>query len=261
MGQQAEALAGRYRWKDFIGLDEDDPRELLDGRLVEIEVPTWTHERIVAALIAILGQWSMARKAGQVIGSGYKLRISDRRGAMPDVQFYRRGNFPVEQEKGLERGRPDLAIEVISPSSRSKDSVRKLQDYASIEVPEYWLVEIAGVPVDNSLQPSGKAIFRIDLQCLLGMVECFVVSSSDPEQRADIHESTGRKRVEPNGLFAERQRLVVLSIKLEQICKIEVCAGEAGVEFNRSPESRLCTRKVSFVIKLEAADAHMRLGN
>jgi len=141
MGQQAEALAGRYRWKDFIGLDEDDPRELLDGRLVEIEVPTWTHERIVAALIAILGQWSMARKAGQVIGSGYKLRISDRRGAMPDVQFYRRGNFPVEQEKGLERGRPDLAIEVISPSSRSKDSVRKLQDYASIEVPEYWLVD------------------------------------------------------------------------------------------------------------------------
>jgi Uma2 family endonuclease len=141
MGQQVEALAGRYTWQDFIELDEDDPRELLDGRLVEIEVPTWTHERIVAALISRLGSWSLAHDAGQVIGSGYKLRIGDRRGAMPDVQFYRRGNVPVEQEKGLESGRPDLAIEVISPSSRSKDSVRKLQDYASIGVPEYWLID------------------------------------------------------------------------------------------------------------------------
>ncbi len=143
MGQQAEARAdqGPYRWSDFIELEEDDPRELLDGRLVEIEVPTWTHERIVAALILMLGQWSRLENAGRVIGSGYKIRIDDRRGAMPDVQFYARGNLPVGQENGLERGCPDLAIEVISPSSRSKDSVRKLHDYASIGVPEYWLID------------------------------------------------------------------------------------------------------------------------
>lgn len=141
MGQQAEALTGPYTWRDFIELDEDDPRELLDGRLVEIEVPTWMHERIVAILISALAQWSAERNAGQVIGSGYKIRIDDRRGAMPDVQFYRRGNYPVGQDKGLVTGHPDLAIEVISPTSRSKDSVRKLRDYAEIGVPEYWLVD------------------------------------------------------------------------------------------------------------------------
>jgi Uma2 family endonuclease len=135
------AQMGPYTWRDFVELDEDDPRELLDGQLVEIELPTWTHERIVAALIAILTQWSWSRKAGQVLASGYRLRIDDRRGTMPDVQFYRRGNPPSGQEKGLERGRPDLVVEVISPSSRSKDSVRKLYDYAAIGVPEYWLLD------------------------------------------------------------------------------------------------------------------------
>ncbi len=135
------AEMGPYTWRDFIELEEDDPRELLDGHLVEIEVPTWTHERIVAALIAILAQWSWARNAGHVLASGYRIRIDDRRGTMPDVQFYRHGNSPGGQEKALEQGRPDLAVEVISPSSRSKDSVRKLYDYASIGVPEYWLLD------------------------------------------------------------------------------------------------------------------------
>jgi Uma2 family endonuclease len=132
---------GPYTWSDFIALEEDDPRELLDGELLEIEAPDWDHERIVAALITFLSTWAWARKAGQVVGSGYKVRSDDRRGVMPDVQFYRRGNSPAGQQAGLERGRPDLAIEVISPSSRSKDSVRKLHDYAALGVPEYWLID------------------------------------------------------------------------------------------------------------------------
>jgi Uma2 family endonuclease len=138
---QPQTRPGPYTWGDFIALGEDDPRELLDGYLVEIEMPTRTHERIVAVLIALLTHWGWSRNAGEVLASGYKIRIDDRRGTMPDVQFYRRGNLPRGQEKGLERGRPDLAVEVISPSSRSKDSVRKLHDYAAIGVPEFWLID------------------------------------------------------------------------------------------------------------------------
>jgi len=138
---QPQTQQGPYTWREFIELGEDDPRELLDGHLVEIEVPTRTHERIVALLIALLSHWGWSRNAGEVLASGYKIRIDERRGTMPDVQFYRRGNLPRGQEKGLEQGRPDLVVEVISPSSRSKDSVQKLYDYAAIGVPEFWLVD------------------------------------------------------------------------------------------------------------------------
>src|SRR6185295_2149269 len=143
MEKLSEPLAdvGPYTWRDFIELDEDDPRELLDGYLVEIEVPTWKHEAIVSTLIEIIGPWARARQAGRVIASGYKVRRSDKRGYMPDVQFYRAANLPTDQDKGLERGHPDLVIEVISPGSSSKDRVQKRHDYAAIGVPEYWLID------------------------------------------------------------------------------------------------------------------------
>jgi Uma2 family endonuclease len=143
MGNRGELQTqpGPHTWEEFLELDEDDPRELLDGEFVEIEVPTRTHESIVTSLIVTLGSWARLKKAGRVLASGYKLRIDARRGAMPDIQLYRTGNWPAGQDKGLETGHPDLVIEVISPSSQSKDRVRKLHDYAAIGIPEYWLVD------------------------------------------------------------------------------------------------------------------------
>src|SRR5215472_14466916 len=136
------AASAPYTWDDFVSLDEDDLRELIDGELVEVEVPTATHEDIVARLCQLLGNWSDAGNGGRARASGYKVRISDRRGVMPDVQFYRCGNEAVrDQNAGLVRGRPDLVVEVVSPSSRRYDRVKKLRWYAQLGVPEYWLID------------------------------------------------------------------------------------------------------------------------
>jgi Uma2 family endonuclease len=61
-----------------------------------------------------------------VLGSGYKVRISTKRGVMPDVQFYRADNLPRGQDRGLVGGRPDLVVEVTSLSSVRFDRVKKL---------------------------------------------------------------------------------------------------------------------------------------
>jgi Uma2 family endonuclease len=77
-----------------------------------------------------------------VLASGYKIRVSDRRGVMPDLQLYRRGNDALlDQDKGLVRGRPDLVVEIVSPSSQRYDRVTKLHWYADLGVAEYWLVD------------------------------------------------------------------------------------------------------------------------
>ncbi len=141
-GMTPSAANARYTWDDFIALDDDDRRELIDGELVEIEVPTFTHEEIVAGFAYFLRAWAEAGHGGRVLASGYKIRISDRRGLMPDVQFYRRENTsPAGQEQGLVRGRADLVVEIISPSSRRYDRVKKLHWYAQVGVPEYWIVD------------------------------------------------------------------------------------------------------------------------
>jgi Uma2 family endonuclease len=82
----------------------------------------------------------MARQAGIVLASGYKVRIREDRGFMPDVQLFRRGGRPVPSA-GLDAGAPDLEVEVISPSSGRYDRIEKLQGYAEIGVPEYWIVD------------------------------------------------------------------------------------------------------------------------
>lgn len=140
----------RYTWDDFVALGEDDLRELIDGELVEVEVPTDSHEYIVGRLVTALTNWADAGHGGRALVSGYKVRISDRRGVMPDVQFYRSGNDASRrQQKGLVEGRPDLVVEVVSPSSARYDRVKKLHWYAQLGVPEYWLVDAEAQMVER----------------------------------------------------------------------------------------------------------------
>ena len=129
-------------WEDFLALPEDDPRELLDGFLVEMDMPTRPHERAVAALIALLFAWAEPRKA-EILASAYRVRGRRDRGFMPDVQLYFADNPAERAEQGLEAGRPDLVVEVISPSKARYDRVTKVQAYAEMGIPEYWLVDPA----------------------------------------------------------------------------------------------------------------------
>lgn len=127
-------------WDAFVALPEDDRRELIDGRLVEVEVPTKWHEKIVALLAFHLTGWARSRGL-HVLVSGYKVRIAEHRGVMPDVQVLTDETYRAADERALTEGRPEIAVEVISPSSRRYDRVRKLEWYASIGVPEYWIID------------------------------------------------------------------------------------------------------------------------
>jgi Uma2 family endonuclease len=140
---------GPYTWDDFVGLPDDDRRELIDGWLVEVEVPTEMHEYVVATLIGVLWGWTRAH-GGRVLASGYRVRISAKRGVMPDVQLYRRGNdSAARQQKGLDEGAPpDLVVEVVSPKRARFDRVKKLAWYAAKRVPEYWIIS----PEDRTLE-------------------------------------------------------------------------------------------------------------
>lgn len=104
-------------------------------------MPTKWHEHICMLLGHALLVWAEKRKGWAVLGSGYKLRVSDRRGIMPDVQLLTEETFLRAGENGLEGGRPELAVEVISPTSRAHDRLRKLDWYAQLGVPEYWLID------------------------------------------------------------------------------------------------------------------------
>jgi Uma2 family endonuclease len=148
---------GPYTWDDFVALEEDDLRELIDGELVEVEVPTKLHDYIVWLLSVHIGNWALPRKAGFGVVSGFKVRITERRGVMPDLQFFRRSNPAAKGDAvGLVSGHPDLAVEVISESSRRHDRMTKLTWYAAIGVPEYWIVDPAARTLERLVLQEGK---------------------------------------------------------------------------------------------------------
>jgi Uma2 family endonuclease len=67
---------GPYTWDDFVALEDDDRRELIDGHLIEVDVPMKLHEYIVAKLIAKLDAWAESSEGGTVLASSYKVRIT-----------------------------------------------------------------------------------------------------------------------------------------------------------------------------------------
>ena len=134
--------------REWADLPEDDEGELVDGQLVEEEVPEVTHEAIVSWLIGALRAWAIGR-GGFVFGSELKLGVRPGRGRKPDVSVYLPGG-QVPRGRSLVRVPPGLIIEVLSPSARDarRDRIEKADEYAAIGVRFYGLIN----PVARTLE-------------------------------------------------------------------------------------------------------------
>jgi Uma2 family endonuclease len=126
---------------EWFDLPEDQPGELVEGRLEEEEVPDYLHELLVARLVTTLNIWISSR-GGLVAGSEAKFAVASRRGRKPDVTVYLPGSRRPPA-RGLIRSPPDIAIEIVSPTPRDgrRDRVEKTAEYATFGVAWYWLLD------------------------------------------------------------------------------------------------------------------------
>jgi Uma2 family endonuclease len=136
----AESSAPELSLDDWYALPEDEPGELVDGRLVDEEEPDFLHALLVVHLGALLGNWIFPQ-GGLVAGSGAKFVVGSRSGRKPDLTVYLPGRRPPA--RGLIRVPPDIAIEIVSPTPRDgrRDRVEKMADYAAFGVAWYWLLD------------------------------------------------------------------------------------------------------------------------
>jgi len=144
MTASARRLLSVEEWGD---LEEDIEGELVDGALVEEEMPSLLHETVVTWLLLLLAPYFRAR-GGLAAASGVKLAIRPRRGRMADVVCFGPGKRP--EPRGVVKTAPDIVIEVVSPDpgDERRDRIEKPDDYASLGVPHYWLVD----PEERSLE-------------------------------------------------------------------------------------------------------------
>lgn len=132
------ATIGTLTLDEWGRLPEDQPGELVDGRLEEEEMPDWVHDEVVMWLAEALRPWVRSRHGR--VGGAAKLAVAPDRGRMPDVTVYLRAKPP---RRGLIHIPPDIVVEVVSPTPRDvrRDRVEKLADYATFGVGQYWLLD------------------------------------------------------------------------------------------------------------------------
>jgi Uma2 family endonuclease len=129
--------------EEWEQMDEDEPVELVNGRMEEEEMPDSTHEVILSALLEVLFNWARARRS-RVLSSELKYALDTRRGRKPDISIFFSRDRKLPQ-RGATRFPPDVMIEIASPRARDRrrDRVEKLREYATFGVRWYWLIDPA----------------------------------------------------------------------------------------------------------------------
>lgn len=130
-----------YTVRDIEALPEGERAELIDGKMYMMATPTLTHQDILMWMGARI--WSYIERHGglcKVIPAPFAVYIKD------DVHNYVEPDVTVIcdlnklDEKGC-HGAPDWVIEIVSPSSKTMDYIRKCTLYEAAGVREYWIVD------------------------------------------------------------------------------------------------------------------------
>ncbi|HEU0115536.1 MAG TPA: Uma2 family endonuclease [Thermomicrobiales bacterium] len=131
---------GPWRYEDLLALPDDRRRyEIIEGVLYEMPAPSWAHATVVANLYLLLAPLAQAL-GGLVRFAPLDVFFTGADPVQPDLFVVLPAGEARPSKRGLE-GRPDLVVEVISPSNRDHDLLTKRALYARAGVREYWLID------------------------------------------------------------------------------------------------------------------------
>ena len=128
----------RFSWDDYRAWDDGQRWELIGGESYCMSpAPSVRHQMVVGRLFGQLLQHFEGRPCEPLV-SPVDVKLSEEDVVQPDIVVICDPSKNLGSHIG---GPPDLAVEVLSPSSQRHDRVRKLRLYAASGVREYWLVQ------------------------------------------------------------------------------------------------------------------------
>jgi Uma2 family endonuclease len=132
---------------EYLATPETNSRqEVIDGVIVMSPSPTFRHQLILKKLTRALDDHVDSHNLGTVIPAPADLLIRTRprlQVRQPDLLFLEiaRISYAELTKINILQIAPNLVVEIGSPSDSRARMVEKLADYASIGVPELWLVD------------------------------------------------------------------------------------------------------------------------
>jgi len=151
-----DVLPGKLDYDDFWSLPDDGNRyEIIDGKLYVTPAPAMRHQIVSARLMDLLYRHVSSARIGHVFHAPTAVILGPHRQVQPDLLFLSREKIPLITSKEV-AGAPDLAVEIVSPSSKMADRVVKSAAYADSGVSWYWIVDPDERAVDEYRLETGQ---------------------------------------------------------------------------------------------------------
>ena len=173
-----------YTVADIETLPEGERAELIDGELFVMEAPTLTHQEMLGKLYLQIRLYIKKNRGPcRVLPAPFAvyIRNDEHNYVEPDISVI------CDPHKLDERGcygAPDWVIEIVSPSGRYMDCVRKLALYEEAGVREYWIVDpqYRTVTVYNFERKEGPEQHTFSEKVKASIYEDFYIDFSEQDQ-------------------------------------------------------------------------------
>lgn len=115
--------------------------EWVDGRVIELSPVSDRHQDLEDWLSALFRHCVEAKRCGVVRSGRFQMKTGAHlAGREPDVLFLALEHLDRLRANHI-AGPADLVVEIVSPESRTRDTVEKLGEYEEGGVREYWLID------------------------------------------------------------------------------------------------------------------------
>ena len=168
-----------YTLDDYYSIPDDRRAELIDGELFDMASPSVLHQQILVKL-AVQFDRCVEKHRGKcrlfVAPCDVQLDRDNRTMVQPDLFILCR---EVDLNGRFIPGAPDLTLEILSGSTRSRDLFLKTYKYKNAGVREYWIVDPDKREIlvydfsDDSLTPQ-KYSFTDVVPVLISEGECSI---------------------------------------------------------------------------------------
>jgi Uma2 family endonuclease len=142
MGMGIVSYADLQRWPE-----DGHQYELYDGEVRVVPSATNRHQLVLAQLFLQLHAFERTH-GGRLLMAPSDVVFNQYNVLQPDLLYFTRTRRHLVQLDKPTDVSPDLAIEILSPSTATHDRTRKQAMYARFSVGEYWLVD----PVDETIE-------------------------------------------------------------------------------------------------------------
>ena len=134
---------GVHTVQDLEKLPAGVRMELIDGVFYDMAPPLVCHQQIVASLFRQIDSYIREKKGACIpflSPTGVLLDGDDKTLVEPDL-FILCDPEKITQDGKYISGAPDFVAEVVSPSTASKDYIKKAAKYEAAGVREYWIID------------------------------------------------------------------------------------------------------------------------